>query len=949
MATTKEVRAAILAGLDIAAEYRALGLTLKSDTPRASGKIEAYAAFREDSKASAWIDVNSGLYGDSGSQEKAMSIFDFAIQKGTFPDFKSCYSHYAKVAGVEFKASQSKKKNSPDDLLQFENWSEGNDTLINLWCMKCKPGITLESVKEAGGKPAYWPCWKNDDGVKQRGRNKVIALPCYGEHKLDQPPQAWVIWSINGRLLEIYQGKDRAPNRVKMVSVGDTAGTLMGSQAINDLCGDDTDGIETVWKTAGPTDMMALMSAIPGARRKSQLVICNASGETGDIASWNVGLLAGQRVNVVGDADKAGEFGATKWINALTVAASELKHVRLPYEISDKSGLDLRHFLTEDKQDFFALEALAEKSKISAVPPSLPENSKPEDDMSGIERQTVGLVKLDVLGQVEGGGVKVFSTYHRKSEVIPRVGKMDYDDLLRIAGPPVKERVAASRRDLRPGMVTIDEVKQAISLLGGYKVISDQTELGAGCWAGMDTDGMPHPSVVVVGSGEASEWNGSRKLEKITHPRCRGHLLDFESGTDPWYDEPSLRRMVEGCTQEFALAAVNDAITLFESFSWKHKSSAVTTTGLALATWVQSLWDWRPQVAIVGPTDSGKTTLFNVLARLFGPLTIMSSGSTAAGIRQAIKASAKIILCDEFESSRHRNEILEMLRMSGRGGKILRGTTNQKGQGFGLQHIAWVAAIEVGLKRAPDRNRFIMLELAIPPKRRERLVLPSPASLADLGQRLLASSIRYIQAAQPLATALKDQRVEGVGERIIESYAVPAAILAAIHGFDETGAVQLLREMLVDMAPEDDIADESDLIHKILAGMVHTGRETMAVSQLLAIVLEKGTESPSAEQHLAKHGLKLDYFAANHPYCIPGNDDSKSSRCLLIAHDTVTGSLLRGTPWEHQSIEQILKRIPGAEYGRRRVGGHRCGCVAIPEQLLLEEYLGYRDGQLSAF
>ena len=44
---------------------------------------------------------------------------------------------------------------------------------------------------------------------------------------------------------------------------------------------------------------------------------------------------------------------------------------------------------------------------------------------------------------------------------------------------------------------------------------------------------------------------------------------------------------------------------------------------------------------------AGKTTLFNVLTNIFGSLTIKSSGSSAAGIRQAIKSSSKVILCDD--------------------------------------------------------------------------------------------------------------------------------------------------------------------------------------------------------------------------------------------------------------------------------------------------------------
>ena len=190
--------------------------------------------------------------------------------------------------------------------------------------------------------------------------------------------------------------------------------------------------------------------------------------------------------------------------------------------------------------------------------------------------------------------------------------------------------------------------------------------------------------------------------------------------------------------------------------------------------------------------------------------------------------------------------------MSGRSNDS-RGTTNQRGQGFGLQHICWVAAIEVGLKRAPDRNRFIMLELTKPPGKREKFRLPSHDSLLDLGQRLLAVAIRYALKAKPLAVVLKDQHVDGIDNRVVESYAVPAAILAAVQGFGEPEAVELLHEMLrgVD-TDEGPIQDETELMNAILSAVTHTGRETATIGQLIDRVLSQDTDMELAAEHLAK-------------------------------------------------------------------------------------------------
>ena len=574
MQDSKEVREKIIAGLDILHEYKLLKLVTKSDTPRASGKIAAYALFREDSNASAWIDINTGLYGDSGSSEKAMSIFDVAVRLGKFPNFNDAFKHYATVAGVELgKNGKSRRKSlSPDEQIEWERWMDGNDTIAQLWCIRRKPGVTLQALKDAGARIGYYPCCYDAEGKRKRGKNKVIALPCYSrpfpepgpspspdptlpEENSEPEPVAWVLWHAFNPTLEIYRGKDKTPDHVKMVSVGPTAGTLMGARGLRRLT-HDRDKIEAVWKTAGPTDMLALMAAIPEDERDSHVVICNASGETGDVAPWNVELLVNLPVNIVHDADKAGEFGAKKWGISLAGACSATRIVQLPYQVSEKNGQDLRDFFA-GTNTFADLKKLARKTQplphnpaapAASPAPATPGSDEPAaavnpDDPYALDRATMSLVKLDVLGQTEKGGIKVFSTHHRKSEVIPSIGNMKYEDLLRIAGPPARQFVSIVAGDVKPGMVSLLDVRNAIALLGGCKVIGEQTEIGTGVWQGMDTDGTDHPSVVLVGSGEAAEFNGTMKLEKITHPRCKGHLLDFDSGGESWYDYPALPRL----------------------------------------------------------------------------------------------------------------------------------------------------------------------------------------------------------------------------------------------------------------------------------------------------------------------------------------------------------------------------------------------------------------------
>lgn len=554
------------------------------------------------------------------------------------------------------------------------------------------------------------------------------------------------------------------------------------------------------------------------------------------------------------------------------------------------------------------------------------------------ERRIMAALQLDVLGKVGDRGAKVFSAFHRRSEIISDVSKLSYEHLLLKFGFPVKAQLKTSADDTSPDRFTLKEVKNSIALLAGYKTISERTELGVGIWEGMTVGGEEYPSVVLVGAGEAAEWNGDQKLRKITHPRCRGHLLNFDTGSEQWYEFEKLAERLDRCTPEFAQATLKKAVDLFSGWAWKEQIAPDVLCGLILATWVQSIWAWRPQVALIGPSKSGKTYACNAISGIFGEMCKKSSMSTAAGIRQAIKSSSRAILCDEFEHSRYREEVLEMLRASGRGDSILRGTTDQKGQEFSLRHIVWVAAIEVGLSREADKNRFITLELARPPEdSRGKLILPSPAELNELGQDMLAVAIRYVHQAKRLAIRLKEVRVAGVDDRVVESYAVPAAMIATINGETEEGAVELLKGFLEGMGVSDpmEVKDETSLFDAILGAHVFVSKESYAVSQLLDVILKATENTENAKEALERCGIRKGQFSPD------GAEESDAVKidCLIIGCKAAADHLLRNTEWKGQAIEQILRRIEGAAVKRKLMAKRKVKCVCIPLDYVIEHFL----------
>ena len=167
-----------------------------------------------------------------------------------------------------------------------------------------------------------------------------------------------------------------------------------------------------------------------------------------------------------------------------------------------------------------------------------------------------------------------------------------------------------------------------------------------------------------------------------------------------------------------------------------------------MATWLQTIWAWRPLIYVIGESNCGKTSLFETLGGkngrlgMFGNLAFSGAKSSEAGIRQGIGNTARTILLDEFEKSKDRDKILETLRASSRGDTVTKGTAGHKSRSFTMQHMSWLAAIESGLNRQPDINRFIKLSLeSATAAEFGKLVAPSVAESIDLGQKLLAIAL----------------------------------------------------------------------------------------------------------------------------------------------------------------------------------------------------------------
>jgi hypothetical protein len=583
-------------------------------------------------------------------------------------------------------------------------------------------------------------------------------------------------------------------------------------------------------------------------------------------------------------------------------------------------------------------------SQPSITPPAEREPPRTSfEDETIHEREIVKRIKLDVLGKLPGGAIKVFSLYHRRTEIIRNIGKMTYEDLLQIAGPPAREYVIKSIQDDLPDVYSFAEVREAIAILAGFRTIGDQTELGVGCWEGVENARDGEMSVVLVGAGEAAYWNGDKKLYRIDYPRAKGHLLDFESGEESWYDYERLAKLMDTIDGDEARKIMLESVSLFGRWKWKSKSIPMVATGLVFASFVQSIWEHRPQVAVIGESNSGKSYLWIAMERLLGKLCSKMAKPTEAGLRQSIGNDSRIVLIDEFDKIKNRASILELIRSSSRGDKVTRGTPGQKVISSTIKNIVWVAGIEAGLIEEADRNRFITLDLVKPPREESgNLQLPTVTEAAELGEKMLAVAIKSIQQAKPLAVKLRDTHVEGIDARIVESYAVPIAMIATILEHDEHKARELLIDVLsgLDRQEVEVDSDKDSLMRDILGSHIQSGPVKMTVGQWLKIVLRREQKATEAENVLAGYGIKVSSYTDEDSGRLPSDalGCQPGDQCIVIAHTNVHRLLLRGTSWEGKSIDKIITRIPGAMRARRRIGGVKLHSVMVP-MLYLNEHV----------
>lgn len=924
----------ILAATNIEQEYTSiLGDRVVGRSANANGWITCWAINRpRGNSPSAAFNIRTGVYKDHGGGGECLGFFDFMCRYGSAPeggayekwiDVVRDYAKRAKLANRMPKKART--DGSAYDSFQF--FQDFQTVQVFGLLKRYAPTVTERGLRLCGGKFSRWP--KSSPEPQY-----LVTFALYGPLLTDAAPRGYASLSATGGMVAIFQGPEKQPNLVKSMVKGNTG--LAGWHGLEHLR-----TAELIFKVEGLSDMLALQSLIPAEFQDRHVVITNGNGCSevtlpGEVAP----AFAGKDVVLLHDCDRPGQNGAAIWINALHGIAGSVKNVVLPYEIAESHGKDLRDWITEGRTYSDFLELVSKTEAVCATngvalpqtvcaggvndgPGSAPTTSAaPGKTVAQVILERLGLL---VLGQSTANeAIVCFSQKRGRVFEIRNIDKWKVEHALLYIGDHC-EQLLHMGGDPDATKITMTQLRKAIASEGSRRTVNDADRLGLGIW---EVSGR----LCLVGSREVVVVNGDVTVTRV--PAIDGRMIDFGSDSDQWFDVDEFRSVYSlSEDQKWRLAVFDEMIAVLKRFdNWKQGDAPELITSLMACTFLQTCWDLRPCVFITGPSNCGKTTLMaDLIQEVFGKLAFMVNSPTEAGVRQGISRTSKALLIDEFERSANKEQILRLLRSTTRGADIAHGTTGQRGIRYHLQHIPWLGAISTELQDAADKNRFIVFDMEhLGPDRSSNLTLPDKAEMRALGLKLMCVAVRIWKEVKQMAAYLKTRKFAGIDRRIVESYALPVAMLSVVIQADQAGAENVMASIMKnrDLGEESE-TDEESLIQDILESMVYLpGGTRMTVSEILRCTDSELPRDATKEKVLKSVGIR------EVEVDLPG---SYSGPYIFFSPKPIRRNLLKDSPFRESELARILLRFPGAKRSKQRMGGHSPRGVIIPAQQILKK------------
>lgn len=330
------------------------------------------------------------------------------------------------------------------------------------------------------------------------------------------------------------------------------------------------------------------------------------------------------------------------------------------------------------------------------------------------------------------------------------------------------------------------------------------------------------------------------------------------------------------------------------------KDTASALLGFVVSALAGGSLKWRSHLWLTGPRGVGKTTVWKILSEVFAGHAVDVEGrSSAAGIRQHVKASARPVLVDEAEPGTMRWEgqgLIMLARASSSGAEQVLGTPDGKGCSFRLNSSFCFASINPPAMNAADATRFHIVRL----NRHTGGRLPTfkKGFLDRFGQIILHELIHNHDGLIGSIDIAKG-KLKGAEERLKDTIGT----LIGSAGFVMPKLLEVEALRFNQSAFEQD--DAIDMLNKILGAQI---KADLSVSMALT-----GAESLAAEAvgvRVMTNDSGKWVFVANH------NEPLKEK------------AKIQG------NYAEVLARLSGAQTSyKARVGGRSARGIAIPWEL----------------
>ena len=908
----------VMDAVDVKATCESWGLEFTGSIT-ADGWAECRAANREDNNPSAGVNLATGYYKDHGGGP-SFPFFHMGAALGPYSTFHECIEGLAKEHKLLSKMPKSKRGQAFWGKLKWKKW---NSLACRGLCRELK--IKEEVLLMVGGTMAV-----------SNAEEMVVVFPVYDAYfgfEATQAHKGVVIKNANGGKVTKYNGKHSRPDMLSNQSIGNAG--VMNKHAIQHL-----HEAKVVYKVEGVSDMLALQNLIPDEYRNTHLVITNSDGcDAVDTCYGIATLLQGKNVVIIHDADEPGQFGASgskqggalRWTNVMSTKAKTVVNVQLPYEIAEKKGKDLRDWI-EEGHSYLDLVEMVRTTPV-ANPVSMPK----EEMEGGLNEHQMILRQLDlvVLGHSKNSAIQIFNAAVCRKFSVPDIDRFSYQKQLMHIGKNAVDKIA---NPLDPNAEGIDsnDVRVAIAMESSGTELSRANTVGIGIW---ESAGR----LFAVGAGEWLAVNGG--VQSYSAPMVDDKIVEFGEMEEDWYNRDLLYSYLGPAkSAEWREEHLMEMAELFGR--WKnhtHPQAGLVLSCLAIATWCQSVWDWRPWVAIQGESSTGKTVLMEFIANYFGKLVCATSDASAAGIRDEIGTSGRILMYDEFEGSKYRDEIITRLMSSSRRsmfGTSVRSSSSQKSVKTEMQLIPWFSATDMKRDKQTENNRYITFELGSR-NGMEQFDLPVDPEFFDmLRNKSIACIMRCWKRVQELSHIIMKSMGSSYA-RQGESYSLPCAVYGAICGLSDERAINfhqsLMQSLRATNVVEDDDSEQKMLMDAILESEIHIGGGvSTTIGKVLATENSQRLHGQDPEEILNRHGIRR--FST---FEVQELSDWKESGGEIKSHvffscaksGQIKRKLLKGTDHARQDLKTLLSRFPGAFKGRCRVQAVTRG-VFIPSDAI---------------